>query len=217
MTYIFKKTSDGRGGFIHAEFYDRASGGKWMHAIGLDDAAECSQVFKGKNAPLNLDLVPRTMIVEKKRASFPDMWWGEGGLLIISPALKNLIEAHDPGQHYIWPMTLLTKRHVEYEGAHFGFVPGVHASALDEENSDVRIEEERFVEATRMSRARRVPRKVRLWTYEKAGVRKADLPDAHLWWDASFDKPHLFTSDSLHDAIKAAGLKTIRAVKAKEV
>jgi hypothetical protein len=58
-------TPDGRGGWISTETFDKASGEKWMHAIGLDDAAECSQVFKGKNAPLNLELVPRTMIVEK--------------------------------------------------------------------------------------------------------------------------------------------------------
>jgi hypothetical protein len=147
------------------------------------------------------------------------MWWGQGGLLIISPALKNLTEAHDPGRHYIWPMTLLTKRHMEYGGAHFGFVPGVHASALDEEHSDVRVEEERFLEATRMTRAHTMPRTVRLRTYEKAAVRKADLPVADIWWDTGFSSlfPHLFTSDSLHDAIKAAGLKTIRTVKAKKV
>jgi hypothetical protein len=210
-------TSDGRGGWIHTEGFDQVSGKKWGQSLPPGVGAPTSMIFKGENKPLDMDLVPRTQIVIKKRSSFPDMWWGENGLLTISLALKDIIEAHDPGRHYIWPMTLLTKRHVEYEGAHFGFVPGVHASVLDEENSDVRKEEERFVEATRMSRARRVPRKVRLWTYEKAAVRKADLPDAHLWWDASFDKPYLFASDSLQDAIKAAGLKTIRMVKVKEV
>jgi hypothetical protein len=125
------------------------------------------------------------------------MWWGENGPLTISLALKDLIEAHDPGRHHIWPMTLLTKRGVQYEGEHFGFVPGVHASALDEDCSDVRVDDQRFVEATHMTRAHWVRRSVLLWTYEKATVRKADLPDAHLWWDDSFDKPHLFASDSL--------------------
>lgn len=183
----------------------------------VDAASEPAEAFKGAKVPLDMNLVPRAQIVIKKRSGFPDLWSGENGLMTISLALKDLIEAHDPGRHYIWPMTLLTKRHVEYEGAHFGFVPGVHTSALDEEHSDVRVEEERFLEATRMTRAHTMPRTVRLRTYEKAAVHKADLPDAHLWWDGGFTDPYLMVSDSLHDAIKAAGLKTIRMVKVKEV
>jgi hypothetical protein len=109
---------------------DPASGKKWMHAIGLDMAAECEGISQGKKPPLDMDLAPRGQIVENKRSSFPDIWLGQGGLLSIRPALRDRIDAHDPGRHYIWPMTHLTERGVQYDGEFFAFVPAVHASAM---------------------------------------------------------------------------------------
>ncbi|MGB3688708.1 MAG: DUF1629 domain-containing protein, partial [Jannaschia helgolandensis] len=133
MTWIIKRTLDGRGGHISTSSYDlRTKSASPLRQQSTKMAAVYADIFKGERGDLDLALLPKVFVVEKKRKVFPDMWWGENGLFIISDALRRVIEAHDPGKHIIWPVEMLTKRGEPYPGPFFGFVPAVHAAAISE-------------------------------------------------------------------------------------
>ncbi|SEL80771.1 hypothetical protein SAMN04488526_3579 [Jannaschia helgolandensis] len=218
MTWIIKRTSDGRGGHISTSSYDLRTKSGWPLALkSVKMAAVYAGIFKGERGDLDPALLPKVFVVEKKRKVFPDMWWGESALLIISDALRRVIEAHDPGKHIIWPVEMLTKRGQPYPGPFFAFVPAVHAAAISESHSDVRISEERFSPATPVISAHTSPRFVHLNYSYDVGVLCKDIPDANLWWDHGLSFPQLLTSDALHDAIVAAGLKVIPMKRVMEI
>ena len=218
MTWIIKRTSDGRGGHISTTAYDPRTKSDWPLAKqSRKMAAVYEGIFQGKRGDLDPALLPKVFVVEKKRKVFPDMWWGVSGLLIISDALRRVVEAHDPGKHIIWPVEMLTKRGEPYPGPFFGFVPAVHAAAISESHSDVQIDEERFSPATPVMPASTSPRLVFLNPSYDVGIRRTDIPDANLWWDHGLSVPQLLTSDALHDAIVAAGLKVIPMKRAMEI
>ncbi len=156
--------------------------------------------------------------MEKKRASFPDLWWGENGLFVISGALHAIIEDHDLGKHHMWPVKMFTKRHEPYPQEFYALVPGVHAAAISEAESDVFVQEERYSAPTKLfPKGGFSPRSSSLNSSWDAAVDVTKQPSGHLWWDHGLTDAYLLASDALHNAIKDAGLKVIPMKKLKEL
>ncbi|MEM9796743.1 MAG: DUF1629 domain-containing protein [Pseudomonadota bacterium] len=217
MSWIIKSSVGGRGGSISTDAIIPETGEEWGRSIGLDIASDFSDVFRGGKGQLDLSTVPRTVVVERKRQQFPDIWWGENKLHIISEALHEIIEDHDPGLHIIWPVEMQTKRGEVYPGPFFAFVPGVHAAAIDEDESDANVTEETHYPATATRPGSISPKFSYLETSWDAVVKSDALPDCHIWWDHGLTRSYLLTSDALHDAIKTAGRKVIPMKKVCEI
>ena len=209
MTWIIMKAYDGRGGFIDSEAPE------WKANVGVHERADASGIFKGDPGRLDPAQMPARFVIPRKRKSFPDLWWGSGGLFVISGALRDLIEAHDPGLHQIWPMEMVTKRDEPYPGTFFGLSVVGRAAAITEEGSHVHVQEAYDSPATATTSAYHTPRRATLYSTYDTCVDPAKLPAHHLWWDDGLSRPYLLLSDALHDAIVAAGLSVIPMKRTK--
>ena len=215
MTWIFKIETHGRGGHISTSAVDAKTMQSWRVATGGAGLAENSEVFNGKDIPLNTNVLPSAFVVDKRRTIFPDIWWGENRLLIISDRFREIIEDHDSSLHHIWQVTMLTKKGAAYPDTFHAFVPGVHAAAISEANSDVQVSEEKHYPPTAILPVSISPRSASLNSRWDGTVDLSQIPAHHLWWDHGLTEPYLLLSDAMHDAIVAAGLKVIPMKKMK--
>ncbi|MEO0862318.1 MAG: hypothetical protein AAFY65_17055 [Pseudomonadota bacterium] len=187
----------------------------------VEEQADYSDVFHGKQRALTvndieLEKLPRTLILQKSYKQIRDLCWAEGGQIVISDALRQIIEAHDPGQHIIWEQVIRTKRKGPKPGPFFGLIIGPRASAIVEKGDDLQITPERFNEAIGTISAHTSPRIARLRTF-RAWIDPSNVPQQHLWWDHGLTRPYLLMSDTLHDAIVEAELKVIPMKRCKEI
>jgi hypothetical protein len=189
----------------------------WHEAVGLERAVKFARLFHGDQKSLESADLPLAVVVAKARKAFPDMWHAQDKLLIISQALRDIIEALDPGTHKIWPVAMMTKRGDRYPGPFFGFMPMVHAAAISEKHGDVMISEEKFYPATPVVAEHVSPRTTTLGRRNAGFVYSSKLPDAHIWWDHGLTTNYLLISDALHGAFKDAKLKTLHFEKLSPV
>jgi hypothetical protein len=203
----------GRTPHISTDAVDPETDRPWQDAVGLDKAVEVACVFHGDEKLFDRTDLPLGFILAKPRKAFPDMWAAQDSLMIISDALRDLIEAHDPGVHMIWPVTMQTKRGERYPGPFFGLVPMVHAAAISEKHGKVMVSEEKLIPATPIIREHISPRTTRLSGHDTGHVYPSKLPSAHIWWDHGLTDNYLLISDALHGAIKDAKLKTLHFEK----
>ncbi|MEO0860841.1 MAG: hypothetical protein AAFY65_09510, partial [Pseudomonadota bacterium] len=178
-------------------------------------------VFQGEQRALTvndieLEKLPRTLVLQKSYKQIRDLCWAENAQFIITDPLRQIIEAHDPGQHIIWEQVIRTKRKGPKPGPFFGLIVGPRASAIVEEGDDLQITPEQFNEAIGTMPAYTSPRTARLRTY-RAWIDPSNVPEQHLWWDEGLTYPYLLMSDTLHDAIVEAGLKVIPMKRCKEM
>lgn len=209
-------TSDGRGGFVELNAVNPETMMDWSKTLPKDMPVTLSEVYRGKDTPLDIDYVARTFVTPKRITAFKDLFWVENKMLVISERLRDIIEAHDPGVHHIWPIEVLSKKGVAYPDALYGFVPAVHAAAILETEGDVNIREERISPPTKLfPLGGRSPHSTRLEATYDAAVDAEKLPSRHIWWDHGLTRNYLLLSDQLHDAIVAAGLKVIPMKKVR--
>lgn len=205
MPYIITASSVyPRGGFVNT------ANDEWSKiALQGGYGADYSHAFKGGVAPpLDLDKVPQYLVLQQSRPQLPDMFWGENGLLVVSGAYHDLIEALDPGVHQLWPMEIRRKRKGAFEGRWYGLNVRVHAEA--------QIEAESVVHVQPPSELTGLGRRVQLDDMKwKSCLDQSRIPDAHLWWDVTFIFPILMCSDAFHAAVAEAELKSIPMKKVR--
>ncbi len=216
MPWIMDKFG-GRTAHISTETVHPETLEPWHEAVGLGCAVKVARLFHGDQKSLESADLPLAVVVAKARKAFPDMWHAQDDLLIISQALRDIIEAHDPGVHKVWPLRLMEKRGEHYPGPFFGFLPMVHASAISEKHSKVLVSEERVNPATPIMPEYVSPRSTRLLGRKDGYVYPSKLPSAHVWWDHGLTDNYLLISDALHGAIKDAKLKTLHFEKLSHV
>ena len=148
--------------------------------------------------------MPRLLIAERPRKSWPDTFWTIGGLMVVRAPVRDIIEALDPGVHQFFPLRIRTKRGVEIEGPWFSMVVSVKQNSVVMELSDV------FVHP-------RVPE--RLCSFSgttDVTVDPARQSGLNLWRETRF-KNSLLGSDQLVADLKAAGLKFFPGFQAKDL
>ncbi|MEJ8560109.1 hypothetical protein QTO30_01855 [Yoonia sp. GPGPB17] len=211
MTWIFKATTDGRGGFVELYAVDPDNLSDWSRALPLRGVGvSLAGVYKGKDAELLLKYVPRHFVTPKRINAFKDLFWVEGKMLVISERFREIIKAHDPGIHHIWPIQVMSKKGVAYPDALYGFVPAVHAAAISETEGDVHITEPSTAPPTKLfPQGVHTRRSTRLRPSWIAAVHPDKVPSQNIWWDHGLTRNYLLLSDVLHDAIVAADLKVI--------
>jgi len=216
MTWIFRASPDARGGFVELYAVHPETLKDWSKTLPDRMPTTLSRVYQGKDAPLEVDYVPRYFVKPKRIPAFKDLFWVENKLLVVSERFRSIIEAHDPGVHHIWPIQIMSKKGVAYPDALYGFVPTVHAAAISETEGDVCVEEESTHPPAKLfPMGMWSPRRTRLDVTWGAAVDASKCPPNHIWWDHGLTENHLLLSDNLHEAIVAAGLKVIPMKKTK--
>ncbi|MEL7182434.1 MAG: hypothetical protein AAGK57_02180, partial [Pseudomonadota bacterium] len=113
MTWIVCNSPDGRGGFLHARSEKDPSLERWAQ-LELEEKSDYVAVFQGEQRALTvndieLEKLPRTLVLQKSYKQIRDLCWAENAQFIITDPLRQIIEAHDPGQHIIWEQVIRTK------------------------------------------------------------------------------------------------------------
>lgn len=73
---------------------------------GLDRRAEVAGVFDDGTRLLRADEIPAHLLLDRPVKSFRDIFRSHGGILIVSPALHDLLQRLDPGVHQFSPIGL---------------------------------------------------------------------------------------------------------------
>lgn len=155
---------------------------------------------------LEPDELPYTLIANKPRKAWPDMFETTGGLMVVSGAVNSIIEDHDPSLHQFFPLTLQTKRGSKIEGPWF-------AMNVTERRESIVMERSTIV---RSEIAPDYWYNFIVYPYRNIVVDPAKQPEIHLWRESKFNDS-LLASDALVGALKAAELKILPNFKAKKL
>lgn len=151
---------------------------------------------------LEAEQMPRVLIAEKPRKSWPDMFMTKNGLIVIRDAVKSIVEAYDPQIHQFFPLKLETKRGLDIEGPWF-------AMNVTEQFETIVIKDSIVNGVGGMTELNSIS-----YSYRNVTVNPACQPDVHLWRERTFFNS-MFASDELIGAVKAAELKIFPYFKAK--
>ena len=142
--------------------------------------------------------LPKELVADKPRKSWPDAFTGWHGIHVISGRAKDVIERFDPNIHQFFEVPLRTKRRVEIEGPWFIMNVTVQQDSID-------------LEKSRVQKSTRWPDKLNsFWvnsTTKDVVVDTARLsPDIHFWRETRFEGS-LLGSDAFVAALNEAGVK----------
>ncbi|MGD9295610.1 MAG: hypothetical protein PVI41_12075 [Roseobacter sp.] len=142
--------------------------------------------------------LPKELVADKPRKSWPDAFEGWHGILVVSGRAKDVIERFDPDLHQFFEVPLRTKRGIEIEGPWFIMNVTVRQDSI-------------VMEKSRVQKSTRRPDKLNsFWvnsTTKDVVVDHSRLsPDIHFWREARFQGSFL-GSDSFVRALKEAGIR----------
>ena len=169
------------------------------------DAVDAWRSGARKNTP---DEMPRELIADKPRKSWPDAFKGVNGIHVVSARAREVIERFDPGLHQFFPVRLLTRKGVEIEGPWFTMNVTQRQNSIVVEKSHVHVNPnfpDTLCSFIPYSETRHVV------------VDSSRLsPDIHFWREARFDGS-LMGSDAFVAALKAAGIRFFPSYRATEL
>ncbi len=149
--------------------------------------------------------MPRELVADKPRRSWPDAFTTLNGLHVVSGDAKDVIEHFDPDLHQFFPLRLRTKRGVEIDGPWFAMNVNVRQDSIVVERSRVLVN------------PNRPDRLCSFYSDSKTQDVVLDAPrlspDIHFWRESRF-QGSLMGSDALVAALKAAGLKFFPSYRA---
>lgn len=146
--------------------------------------------------------MPRTLVLNKTRKSWPDAFFAPNALMVVRQPAKAIIEKLDPGVHQFFPLIIQTKRGIEIPGPWFAMNVSEHRDAI------VR---------TKGFGTRLISQDQLGISYEHKDVTvdpQKLSPDLNLWRDARVNMS-LLGSDTLVAALKAAKLRFFKSFPAK--
>jgi hypothetical protein len=151
---------------------------------------------------LEAEQMPRVLIAEKPRKSWPDMFMTTNALIVVRDAVKSIVEDYDPQIHQFFPLKLETKRGLDIEGPWF-------AMNVTEQRETIVIGDSIVNRVEGMPELNSIS-----YSYRDVTVNPAFQPNIHLWRERTFRRS-MFASDELIGAVKAAELKIFPYFKAK--
>ncbi|THH38284.1 hypothetical protein E4Z66_01555 [Aliishimia ponticola] len=168
------------------------------------NAVHCWRDAKGPN---NAEDMPKVLLAERARKTWPDAFTTTNGLYVVSGAAKHVIEGLDPGIHQFFPLKIQTKRGIDIPGPWFAM--------------NVHVKQDSIVmEKSRVNKSQRKPDELsRFWGDTKDGdvvVDPAKQSGIHLWREARFIGS-LLASDELIAAFKVQGVKFFPSFKATNI
>lgn len=113
MTYIFDPTSARN--FVDAEYPDWE---KKFPYVGETqwETLDIVDGWRSGKRPTVPDEMPKLLIAEKPRKTWPDSFITTNGLLVVRDTVRKVIDHLDPGIHQFFPIRFQTKRKLEIEG-----------------------------------------------------------------------------------------------------
>ncbi|MBO1020707.1 hypothetical protein IPV08_12060 [Methylobacterium sp. SD274] len=131
-------------------------------------------------------------------------------LLAVDTALKDIIEALEPGVHQFWPIRIVTPKGKEYPGAYHGLIIRRFLdSFLPEQSKGFRFtpSSSQFAFADRDTKV----------VYADLAVTQDVVAGAHLWREDKLSSPRILMSDALQAEIVAQNLRIFKHHKLKVV
>lgn len=170
------------------------------------DAIRIQNGWMDGASALNAEDMPKVLIAQKPRKTWPDAMQVGGGLTVVSDRARAIIEAFDPDVHQFFELRLETKRGVEIQGPWFAMNVTVHQeSIVMDRRSSISYSEQN-------------PKKLNYVRYERklVMVDPSKQSGVHLWREERFIGSFL-CSDSLMAAFKEAGIKFFPSFKAQDL
>ena len=148
-------------------------------------------------------------------------------VLVVEEAMKDLIEALEPGIHQFRPLTLLQPNSEAFPGTYFTMIIGqFRDSFIPEPEAEGKLwKRSSYIDSNKIQRFTGAytlfPVKQDVATEEEAYARvpfsRTVIAGAHLWRERHLIAADFFISDALYDAIKKAKLKIPPQLRVKEV
>ncbi len=91
--------------------------------------------WRSGDRPNNAEYMPKIIVMDRPRKSWPDVFTTNNGLHVISDRGREMLETLDPGVHQFFPLTLQTKRGLEIEGPWFAMTVHVKQDSIVMEKS----------------------------------------------------------------------------------
>jgi len=174
----------------------------------LDHRVEIAGIFKAGDRLLLPEETPQHLVLDRPGKHPRDIFQTHNGAMVVSQALRGLMEEMDPECHQFMPLTIDNLS----DGKNW-FILNVHAkqdSIVDEE-SDV---EQRFESTGKEMMG------IPSFGYEtiplKLTFRKSEMRDLNLWRERRY-KGYLFCSDKFEEKIRNEKLKFFKFIQAREI
>jgi len=142
--------------------------------------------------------LPKVLVADKPRKSWPDAFEGWHGILVVSGRAKDVSERFDPDLHQFFEVPLRTKRGVEIEGPWFIMNVTVRQNSIVVEKSRVLVNDD-FPDTLCSFHSTSQTKDV-IVDHSKLS------PDIHFWREARF-QGSLMGSDPFVAALKKAEIR----------
>jgi hypothetical protein len=202
-----------------------------MKDLALDMVAPEGHLLRGMNlggcirqhrrVPRELlGSVPTCIVVkESKGENLPDFGlapWGGWGL--VSQVFVDIVEELEPGVNQFLPIADTVDRKGRGVGKRY-FLMNIlqQINAIDVERSSVDFLETNHSFVVDGSEKRFTLRTMRLLEPHTLVLKRSLIAGHHLWRGTTEDIYHVFLSDALHHAVKAANLSPLEHIQAEEV
>jgi hypothetical protein len=170
--------------------------------------------------PELLESVPTRIVVKPGEGGYlPDFGFAPwGGWKLVSQAFVNIVERLEPGVHEFQPIA----ETLDHQGRPIDkrfFLMNIleQFDAVDTEQSSVKINERRHSSVTNGKKLEFAYQTMQLLEPRRLILKRSLVSGHHLWHGTTQDIYHVFFSDNLHDAVRAAGLSPLRYRRAEEM
>jgi hypothetical protein len=200
MAYVVGPTNNAPH-FLGGELIDFAE-----KVPSLERRAEVAQVFDDGTRLLQADEIPTHLLLDRPAKRFRDIFQSQDGILVISPALHDLLQQLDPGVHQFSPISL---DHIPAAGPRFALNVHFKQDSIVDAKSSVR-------------RNAGMPdnRNVMYINFRPEGVDlvvdSSRLASVNLWRERRYPSS-LLLSDRLHSEIVNRQLKFFPVIRVKEI
>jgi len=170
--------------------------------------------------PELLESMPTRIVVKPDEGGYlPDFGFAPwGGWKLVSQAFVNIVERLEPGVHEFLPIA----ETLDQQG---GFVEKrvflmnilQQFNAVDAEQSSVKINEYHHSSTTDGKKLEFSYQTMQLVEPRRLVLKRTLVAGYHLWHGTTQDIYHVFFSDTLHDAVRAASLSPLSYFHAEEV
>jgi hypothetical protein len=171
---------------------------RYMNPAWGEEGVEAVRAWRDGARKSLPEELPKVLVADKPRKSWPDAFTGWHGIHIVSGRAKDVIERFDPDLHQFFEVPLRTKRGIEIEGPWFIMNVTVRQNSIVVEKSRV-LGNDDFPDTLCSFYPTSKTRDVVVDTSRLS-------PNIHFWREARFDGS-LMGSDAFVAALKEAGVK----------
>lgn len=117
MTHVFRPRSDRS--VVYGSYPECAAKYQGKGEEGSKKLFDILNAWGRGNRPALPEEVPKELVLDKPRRSFPDALSAREALMVVREPVRAIIDRLDPGVHQFFPIRIRTKRGIENEGPWF--------------------------------------------------------------------------------------------------